>query len=265
MDAKTAKMENPLVMIKASWPIYKQKFWQLIALTLATPIGILVLVGIGAGVGVLIPFFNLPLAVFMIIFGILICVYIFLSVELVIWSLAAQAAIRLIIKNNSQKYSFKEALLAGRKQIKDFFIVSFTVGLFTLLWSLLLIIPGIIMGIYYSLAIWVYFYEGIKGNAALKRSRELVKDYWWAVFGRLILVGLVVGFVINLPTAFMDKDSIATANYSFISTILEFLIAPLIIVYTRQIYLSLVKIKSSAVQTPLPTAPVNAPQVNSQS
>lgn len=52
-----------------------------------------------------------------------------------------------------------------------------------LLWSLLFIIPGIIMYNRYILSGTVFFAEGKRGNAAIKRSAELTKDGWLTTYG----------------------------------------------------------------------------------
>jgi len=51
------------------------------------------------------------------------------------------------------------------------------------LWSLLLIVPGIIMANRYILAGTVFFAEGKRGNAALKRSADLTKNAWLTTYG----------------------------------------------------------------------------------
>jgi uncharacterized membrane protein len=52
-----------------------------------------------------------------------------------------------------------------------------------LLWSLLLIVPGVIMANRYILAGTVFFAEGKRGNAALKRSADLTKNAWLTTYG----------------------------------------------------------------------------------
>ncbi len=51
------------------------------------------------------------------------------------------------------------------------------------LWSLLLIVPGIIMFNRYVLSGTVFFAEDKRGNAAIKRSSELVKGAWLTTYG----------------------------------------------------------------------------------
>lgn len=50
------------------------------------------------------------------------------------------------------------------------------------LWSLLLIVPGIIMSVRYSLTGTVFFAENKRGNEAVKRSAELTKGAWFTTF-----------------------------------------------------------------------------------
>jgi hypothetical protein len=52
-----------------------------------------------------------------------------------------------------------------------------------LLWSLLFLIPGVIMMNRYLLSGTVFFAEGKRGNAAIQRSSELVKGAWITTYG----------------------------------------------------------------------------------
>ncbi len=56
----------------------------------------------------------------------------------------------------------------------------------------LLFIPGVIVGIWISLALFVYLEDGVTGLNALIRSRDHVRGHWWAVFGRLALATLLM-------------------------------------------------------------------------
>lgn len=68
---------------------------------------------------------------------------------------------------------------------------------------LLFLIPGIIVGIYLYLSQYVYAAEGARGFAAVLRSRELVYGVWWAMFGRVLAVGLIIGFITIIIAAFI--------------------------------------------------------------
>jgi len=63
---------------------------------------------------------------------------------------------------------------------------------------LLFIVPGIILAVWFSLALYVLVSEDLKGMNALFRSKQLVSGYWSSVFGRIILLTLV-SFAIMIP------------------------------------------------------------------
>lgn len=67
--------------------------------------------------------------------------------------------------------------------------IIFTVKVF--LWSLLFIVPGIIMFNRYLLSGTVFFAEGKRGNAAIKRSAELTKGAWLTTYGGAFIWNIV--------------------------------------------------------------------------
>jgi hypothetical protein len=77
------------------------------------------------------------------------------------------------------------------KQLPGLFLVTLLVSVLVGL-SSLLIIPGIYFAVAFSLSIAVFIDEDHTGFDCLKRSMELVKGYWWALFGRYFLVGLLL-------------------------------------------------------------------------
>jgi hypothetical protein len=61
---------------------------------------------------------------------------------------------------------------------------------------MLLVVPGIIVSIMIAFSVFVLMREGVRGMAALRRSRSLVQGYWWAVFGRSVLFSIVTFFIV---------------------------------------------------------------------
>jgi hypothetical protein len=55
----------------------------------------------------------------------------------------------------------------------------------------LLIVPGLILTFSLIFAVYVLVVEDKRGMQALEQSRKYVKGYWWAVVGRMVLVGLI--------------------------------------------------------------------------
>ena len=57
--------------------------------------------------------------------------------------------------------------------------------------SVMLIIPGIWLAIALMLVTYVFVIEHRRGVDALRQSKDYIKGYWWAVLGRVLLLGLL--------------------------------------------------------------------------
>lgn len=151
----------------------------------------------------------------------------------------------LLIKKNYEGKPlaiFKET----KKTIWSYIGLTILTSVFILLWALLLIIPGIIYSVFYSLAVFAFFFEDKKGMAAIRRSKELVKGYWWPVFGRicfLTLIFWIFGVIISAPSQKLVEQSTAWYLWNGGMELMNFIIGPIALLYSYQIYKDLVKIK----------------------
>lgn len=151
----------------------------------------------------------------------------------------------LLVKNNyegDELQIFKES----KKYFWSYVWLSILTGVLILLWTLCLIIPGIIFSIFYSFAIYAFFFEDLKGMKAVKRSVNLVKNYWWSITGRFVVMGIVLYIfmlIISIPVYLVADKSFFFYFWSSIVQIISFLIGPISLLYFYQIYQDLVKIK----------------------
>lgn len=109
--------------------------------------------------------------------------------------------INIIIKGiidytSAQLAAGKEATTseAFRVVLKNFWgytWVQVVVGIKTLLWTLLFIIPGFIMSYRYSLAGVAYFDKALKGNGSVKHSLALTKGAWLTTYASQTLLNLL--------------------------------------------------------------------------
>lgn len=76
-------------------------------------------------------------------------------------------------------------------QIWKFFWVGLVAGVVTMLWSLLLIVPGVIFGLYYSLAEYVFADTGKRPLDVMRLSRAYIKGYWWRTAAAFLVLGLI--------------------------------------------------------------------------
>lgn len=185
------------------------------------------------------------------------------------WTLAAGTAIiialavAMITALFGGVSSYTSAQLAKGKQvsISEAFRVAFenlwsylwlqiliTIKLF--LWTLLFIIPGIIMSVRYSLAGVAFFDDDkhLRGNAAIKESIKLTKNAWMTTFGSFALFNLItlgiIGRVINIgvaATLYRQYQAVGdkkpkTHPLSWITLALPFIMAILLFIFIVFVY-----------------------------
>lgn len=106
----------------------------------------------------------------------------------------------------------------------------------------MLIIPGIFLSVAVSFMCYVFVVEGRRGIDALRQSKEYVKGYWWAVFGRTILIGLIfagLSIVVRAPLMLVAG---ATAG-AVAALVLSLFFVPFAAVYSYLIFMNLREIK----------------------
>lgn len=176
-----------------------------------------------------------------------------------LWSLyygiRAQIGIILLIKNTEIKA--KEAFLETKSFFWSYLIVSLVSSFFLILLTLLLIIPGIIFYVYWAFATLLVVVEGIKTTMpALKRSKSLVKGYWWSVAGRLFFISVLYFLFISLlsipSSSTVDAEGVKSFMflskeighaYNIFVNLLSAILSPLLVVYTYFLYQDLLQKK----------------------
>lgn len=123
-------------------------------------------------------------------------------------------------------------------------------GLVMLSSFMLFIIPGIIVTTYILLAQPVRVAEGVRGIDALVRSTQLVRGYFWGVFGRLlgviVPVALVLGAVSGIISGTMDAGPTVIA---LLQSVTNGLIGLVVAVLVIELYTSLAAIQPAFDQT----------------
>ncbi|MBX4188002.1 MAG: hypothetical protein KW793_02590 [Candidatus Doudnabacteria bacterium] len=146
-----------------------------------------------------------------------------------------------IVRARQNLMSAQEAITMGKSQIKQYFWTSLLVGIFTVLWTFLLIVPGIIMGVYYSLSTYIVVDKNLSGMDAIRKSKEYLKGMWWQyVFSILGLGGaLVAVYILDLMVQgalYLIIPDIAPYVYGVTSTVIKFLLVPFPIIYMYLLY-----------------------------
>ena len=98
-----------------------------------------------------------------------------------------------------KKSGLKEAFSATIKRLGGYLWLKIIVAVKTFLWSLLFVVPGIVMSYRYSLAGVAFFAEDIKAHESVKRSLVLTKGAWLTTFASQTLFNLItLGFIAPL-------------------------------------------------------------------
>lgn len=112
----------------------------------------------------------------------------------------------------------------AQKDAWKFFWPLFWIGLLqtiiTIGGLILLIIPGIYLGLALSFAQYLAITENKRGLAALSASRALVKGRWWATWWRMFVGNLVIGFGIGaIMIVSMIAIGLLTGPANFIASL----------------------------------------------
>jgi cold shock CspA family protein len=98
---------------------------------------------------------------------------------------------------NGKKTAFGDAFNVGVRMFLPLLGLSIIATLGTMLGYVLLIVPGIILSVLWSVAAPAVVVENRGVLASLQRSRDLTRGYRWSVFG-LIVIYVVLSWVIGL-------------------------------------------------------------------
>ena len=141
----------------------------------------------------------------------------------------------------------RTGLAALKKKLRPLLLTTFMVGFFSFIGLALLVIPGVIFFINSSLAAPVVMMENLKGRAAIRRSKALVKRARGTVIA-IILIQYVMPAIVSsfIITAFTNSKMIVRIGQALdqssrlsaiVSTLLNVLFIPLLSTLTALLYL----------------------------
>ena len=149
-----------------------------------------------------------------------------------------QTAMTWAILKEDTKKGLRELWRIGKENYKKVAITTIFSALMIIGWMLLLIIPGIIMSVYYTFAIWICLDSGKSGREAIAASKSLVKGRWWPVAWRAMLPqAILVLAAYILAICFTGKFSFNDdPTFNNIYNIASFFAAPFMVAYAGALY-----------------------------
>jgi len=138
----------------------------------------------------------------------------------------------------------REAFVLLRKRWWPFLKTMIRVTLLILLGLILLIVPGMIMWMRYSLYAPVVLIEGLQGKAAMLRARQLASRSWKTVIVvailQFLIPAIVSGFVgMMAGRAKAEKNSVSAQVFQQILDLLNIFVIPLISIVPALLYVKM--------------------------
>lgn len=174
-----------------------------------------------------------------------------------LFSIIAFAAIAFLIKTSLEDKSgslagaFKFALGKWWKLFSTHFVTNLFVGLL----AILLIIPGVIFGIYWLFVGQAVIFNDLSGQSARDFSKHLVRGRWWKVFG-YGCVFLLLQLIFLIAYVIISSNLPQTVLFNIATSALYDILSAYITVVLIMFYLNLVNTKESmeaaAVSVPTP-------------
>jgi len=115
-------------------------------------------------------------------------------------------------------------------------ILSILYGLIVAVGFILLIVPGIILGVFLSVAVPAFMIERRTATDSLSRSWNLVSGSWWHAFGTIVVAAILAGIVSGILTT-IGGDSFF--GYWVMSTIATIITAPFVALVGVLLYVDL--------------------------
>ncbi|EKE12981.1 MAG: hypothetical protein ACD_13C00108G0001 [uncultured bacterium] len=178
------KLTSPFTLIKKSLEIFTKKENFLFLIKIYLPVAVLSLISLAF---INIPFLSKTLDASLgnavnIVVGIIFLVFsVFMSIA------GIMAVIRIIDgKNLRVEGVYKEAF----SKFGIFFLLTITIYLINLLGLVLLIVPFVLVVIWFAFSKFVMVDKGVGIKVSLLESKGMVKGIFWQVLGRLIIFGL---------------------------------------------------------------------------
>ena len=139
-------------------------------------------------------------------------------IEIAILPLSAGLVLYILNFVRGKKYDIHDLLTYYDKRVLNLLLLEIVVGLFTFLWSLLFIIPGIIAALSYSMYLYIYIDEIKKEPMeVIRESKRMMDGYKWDYFVFQLSFlgwGLLVAITFGIAAIYViPYQSVAQAMY----------------------------------------------------
>lgn len=230
-------------IVEKSWELYKKNWRVLVPYLLLLLVPSVVL----AVLGVISFFLTAYVPSSALINNVIILVIVAAAVVFALWVSIALALTLKKIAQGQPLENWRTSFNSSSRYLGPVILTSILVAIIVFAGTLLLIIPGIIFGVWYAFTFYQVVFEDKTGAAALAESKKLVVGRWWAILWRLFLpaavftlILLLANYILNLPFYFifgLDSNLIDIAE-KIISALVNIVVSPLTALASVLLYFS---------------------------
>ncbi|MFA5831247.1 MAG: hypothetical protein WC878_05450 [Candidatus Paceibacterota bacterium] len=134
-------------------------------------------------------------------------------------------------------------------KIGSYWWIAVLTGFLTVGGFLLLIVPGFLFAMWFSMAYFVLVAENEKGMNALLKSREYVKGKVWGVFWRFFVLGFSF-LLFFIPVGILFGGLPDPWNGAIVQNVVSFFVTPFSVAYLFLMYRNLVEMRGEFVFAP---------------
>jgi len=222
-------LPNISVLFQETWQIYKKYYKTLLLIALISGAPIILYI---------FSFVTLRQR------GIIIVISLLLYLIGIILTLWGTIAFILFLKN--PKLTFENLFSQSWKYFFPIMWIEILTGILVTVGVIFLIIPGLIAVIFFIFARFLNILEGPAGLSALVASRNLVSNYWWPIFARLIVLLLVLLIPAALLSLLLYMFKVPLDYGQIFNTILGYIFMSYIYTFLYALYKQIKQIKKPA-------------------
>lgn len=229
------KITGPISLLKQAWADYARR-WKFFALIILIPIFASFLLGFTVSTLVA---FQAPAYITALTGAIVV-------IGLIILQILTQIALITAAIDQSGATDLKTLFTGAWKNFWPFLGIISLSALASIGGLVLLVIPGIYISILLGFTAFALLVDNTRGMQALRQSMHVVSGYWWAVFGRMLFIGVIGAIPTQIATWIFGEASMAT---NVITVLTSLIVGPLSALYLTRIYRELKQIKQSPADT----------------
>ncbi len=163
-------------------------------------------------------------------------------------------ALLVVITNNEEKISFREAFKRSLRKIHSYLWVTILYVALFLGGLIFFVVPAVLFALWFIFSFFILVAENEKGMNALLKSREYVRGHWWRIFGKIfsfVFLAIVSCVIFLLPAGLAFKFSdfsfpliaFLIFYFSIFMALVTFILVPTGQIYAFLIYKHLKEIK----------------------